>query len=201
MFVYYEDIHAQPGTREIIQFSGVVITDSLQPIPLVHIIIRNTYRGTISDFYGFFSIVAQKKDTIEFSCVGFKKERFVIPDSLTTNRYSLIQILRQDTFMLMETFIYPWPTKEQFREAFLNTRIPDDDLARAEKNIERAEMKERMENLAMDGSMNYKNYIQNQTSRLYYAGQYPPNNLLNPFAWIKFIEMWRNGEFRKNKDK
>lgn len=184
--------------KDLIQFSGVVVEgDSLKPIPYTSIMIKNTNRGTVSDFYGYFSFVAQKNDTIEFSAVGYKKTPFIIPDTLHTNKYSLIQMLRGDTFFLKETVVYPWPTKEQFKEAFLRLHVPDDDLERAKKNLARAEMKERYNGVPMDGSMNYKNQMQQQYSKLYYAGQLPPNNLLNPIAWARFIQAWQNGDFKR----
>lgn len=183
--------------RDLIQFSGVVVeADSLKPVPFTKIMIKNSNRGTLADFYGYFSFVAQIKDTIVFSAMGYKKSQYVIPDSLTGNKYSLIQLLQQDTILLKETVIYPWPTKEQFKEVFLNMKIPDDDLERAKKNLEREEIKEKAETLAMDGSMNYKASQQQYQSRLYWAGQYPPNNLLNPFAWAQFVKMWREGKLK-----
>ena len=188
--------------KDLVQFSGVVVTaDSLKPLPYVNVLIRNTWRGTVSDYFGFFSFVARMNDTIEFSSIGFKKSTFIIPDTLSTNHYSLIQMLQGDTIVLRETIIYPWPTKEQFKEAFMSLHIPDDDLDRARRNLQQAEMQVLYENMPMDGSMNYRNQMQQQQSKLYYAGgQMQPNNLLNPIAWAKFIEQWQNGDF-KRKDK
>ena len=184
--------------RELVQFSGVVVEgDSLKPVPFTAIVIRNTNRGTISDYYGYFSFVAQQGDTIDFSSIGYKKATFVIPDTLTTTKYSLIQVLRSDTVFLKETVIYPWPTREQFREAFLQLELPEDDLDRARRNLEHAAMKDRINGVVMDGSLSYKFQMQQQQSRLYYAGQLPPNNLLNPVAWAKFIQAWKNGDFKK----
>ncbi|HLG34605.1 MAG TPA: carboxypeptidase-like regulatory domain-containing protein [Bacteroidia bacterium] len=193
---------AEQEQKYLVQFSGVVVTaDSLKPLPYVNVIIRHTWRGTVSDYFGFFSFVARMNDTIEFSSLGYKKSTFIIPDTLTSNRYSLIQMMQGDTIVLRETIIYPWPTKEQFKEAFMNLRIPDDDLERAKKNLARAEMQVLYENMPMDGSMNFRNQMQAQQSKLYYAGgQLPPNNLLNPIAWAKFIEAWQNGDY-KRKDK
>ena len=189
---------AQNHYKDLVQFSGVIVTgDSLKPIPFTSIIIKGTYRGTISDYYGFFSFVAQKTDTIEFSCLGFKKAHYIIPDTLSGNKYSLIQMMSGDTILLRETIIYPWPTQEQFKNAFLRLNIPDDDLERAKKNLARAEIKEKYENLAMDGSMNYKYAMQQKSSQLYYAGQAVPNSLLNPIAWAKFIQAWQNGDFKR----
>jgi hypothetical protein len=187
--------------NDLVQFSGVVVTgDSLHPVPFASIMIKSTYRGTVSDYYGFFSFVAKMRDTIEFSALGFKKAFFVIPDTLTDNRCSLIQMLKSDTILLPEARIFPWPTKEQFKDAFLSLHIPDDDLERAKKNLDPYKMSFIAENTPMDGSMNFRNQMMNQSSRLYYAGQLPPIQLLNPVAWAKFIQMWQEGAF-KSKDR
>src|SRR5436853_4409194 len=130
-FLGYISSYAQYRGDNLVQFSGVVVTaDSLKPIPYVNVIIRNTWRGTVTDYFGFFSFVARMNDTIEFSSLGYKKSTFVIPDTLKNSRYSLIQMMHNDTVMIGEVFIYPWPTKEQFKDAFLNLRIPDDDYER-----------------------------------------------------------------------
>jgi hypothetical protein len=187
--------------RNLVQFSGAVVTgDSLHPVAFTHIIDRNTGYGTISDYYGYFSFVARKGDTITFSSVGFKKGLFVIPDTIHNNRYTMFQVMTSDTIYLSETVIYPWPTKEQFKEAFLKLDIPDDDLEIARKNLDRYELYVRAEAMPMDGSMNYRNYIDQTVSKLYYAGQTQPISLLNPFAWAQFIQAWQDGKF-KRKDK
>jgi len=195
------NVHGQENTTEnlnLVQFSGVVVTtDSLLPIPFTSIMIRNTFRGTISDYYGFFSFVARMGDTIEFSALGYKRMNFVIPDTLSDHRCSLIQMLAKDTILLKEIVIFPWPTKEQFKEAFLSLRIPTDDITRAQRNLDAEQLGVLSSMMPMDGSMNFKYQMEQQSSRLYYSGQLPPNNLLNPIAWSKFIQMWQNGAFKK----
>ncbi|MHC1706117.1 MAG: carboxypeptidase-like regulatory domain-containing protein [Bacteroidales bacterium] len=190
--------YAQPERdKDLIQFSGVVVSaDSLQPIPFCDVYIQNAHRGTTSDYNGYFSFVAKKKDFIEFTAMGYKKAVFVIPDTITRDRYSLIQAMTSDTIFLSESVIYPWPSVEQFKEAFIKLKIPDDDYELARKNLAQAEVRERAKNYPMDGNMNYRNYIDKQTSKLYYVGQLPPNNLLNPFAWAQFIKMWREGKLK-----
>ena len=184
--------------HDLIQFSGAVVEgDSLNPVPYTSIIVKNTHRGTISDYFGYYSFVAAKGDTIEFSAIGFGSAVYVIPDTLSSNIYSLIQVLRRDTVYLKTAEVFPWPSREQFKQAFLSLNLNDDDLTRASRNMERAEVKEQMIGMAMDASLNYKYSNQQYQSRLYYAGQYPPNNLLNPIAWAKFIKAWKNGDFKK----
>jgi len=194
-------LFGQVKNKDLVQFTGVVVTgDSLDPVPFAHIIVKNTNRGTITDYYGFFSFVARKNDTIIFTSVGYKRGLFVIPDTITDNKYSLIQIMTTDTVLLKETVIYPWPSVEQFKQAFLSLDVPDDDYERAMKNLALAELKERAQYTPMDGSTNYRNYMQQQTSRLYYVGQAQPISLLNPFAWAEFIKAWKRGDFKKQEE-
>jgi len=188
--------------QKVIQFSGIIVTgDSLQPVPYTSIGVENTYRGTMSDYFGFFSLVAKEKDTINFSSVGFRDASFIIPDSLSESKYSLIQILMPDTITLPETTIYPWPSKEEFKEAFLALNINQTELQNGLRNLNSAQMIALAENMAADGSENFKFQMNQDAARLYTAGQAPQNNLLNPIAWAQFIKAWRNGAFKKKKKK
>jgi len=188
------------SSTELVQFSGVMVTaDSLTPVPLAHILVKHSDRGTISDYSGYFSFVARQNDTITFSAIGYKKQFFVIPDTITNNRYSIIQVMANDTIYLSETVIYPWPTKEQFRKAFLNLDIPDDDIAIARKNLTQNDLMRRSLVIQSDGSLNYDYFVEEQTQRLYYNGQTQPITILNPFAWADFIKSWKDGKFKRKK--
>jgi hypothetical protein len=183
--------------KELVQFSGVVLThDSLTPVPYTSVSIKGSYRGTLCDYYGFFSFVAAKGDTISFSCLGFKKAEYIIPDSLSGNRYSLIQILLPDKIMLKEISIYAFPSRDQFRQAFMSLNIPNDDYERAKLNLDQQVLLEKYQTLTMDGKENYALAMQRQTAILYNSGQYPTYNIFNPIAWAKFIQAWKNGDLK-----
>lgn len=191
-------VFEDPEEDELIQFSGVILTtDSLLAIPLAHIIVKNAMRGTVSDFNGYFSFVAKKNDTVEFTAIGFKTGRFIIPDSIVNNRYSIIQVMSTDTIYLTETVIYPWPTKEEFKEAFLTLEIPEDDLEIARKNLNNEQLWLKAQNLPASGSVNFKYLMHQNVDKLYYNGQSQPITILNPFAWAKFIKSWKNGDFKR----
>jgi hypothetical protein len=199
IFVYTATAQNTGNDEEkLVQFSGVVITsDSLDPVPYTNIVIKGTRSGTVSDLNGFFSFVAKENDVIEFNALGYKTAYFTIPDSLSSKHYTCIQAMTSDTIFLSETVIYPWPSIEQFKKAFLTVQVPNDDEQRAQKNLALAEMKERMMNMPNDGSMNYNNFIGQQIYKNYYIGQSMPINLLNPFAWAQFIKAWKAGKFKK----
>ncbi|MBK7965958.1 MAG: carboxypeptidase-like regulatory domain-containing protein [Bacteroidetes bacterium] len=184
--------------KSLIQFSGVVVSaDSLQPIPFTNVIIRNARRGTITDFYGFFSFVAMKGDTLDFQYLGFKTNSFIIPDSLIEQHYSIIQVLVRDTINLKEAIVYPWPTKDEFKRAFVELKLSDDDLKRAQRNFELAAMKEIQSQVIYDGGLNYQMAVQQRQTQLYSQGQFRSISLLNPLAWAAFIQSWKDGAYKK----
>jgi len=184
----------------LVQFSGVVLDgDSLNPIPFATVIIENTRRGTTTDFYGYFSFVAEPGDSIRFSNVGYHTDYYIIPDTLSGNRYSMIQVLSRDTVELSEITIYPWPGKEEFKEAFLSLRLPNDDLQRAQRNLSKDMMTAKMMNMSMhDGSANFKYQMYQRNRQIYEAGQFPSFTILNPVAWAQFIQAWKDGAFKKD---
>jgi hypothetical protein len=197
----------QSKEKKLIQFSGLVVTgntDSLEPVPFASLMIKGTNKGAISSYSGFFSFVAQAGDIIEFSAMGYKSSNYKISDTLSMSRYSWIQFLASDTIYFSETVITPWPTIEQFKKTFVSTKIPDDDMARAKRNLDLAAMKEKAKNMSMDGSENYRSFVSQQVYNASYQGMYKPgltnmtnNPLLNPFAWAQFIKAWKEGKFKQ----
>lgn len=186
------------GSRQVIQFSGLVVAgDSLSPVAYTTVYRHRDKRGTITDNLGFFSIPAFVGDTVYFSCIGFLKSVYVIPDTLKEMRYNMIQVLRRDTVQLETTFVYPWPTKERFRQEFITLELADtkEDLAR--RNLEAAQLYERMNELDPDSRQAYHYAMLQNTRQITYAGQAPTISLMNPIAWAQFINAWRNGAFKK----
>ncbi len=192
----------QAQVNEVIQFSGIVVTqDSLAAVPFVNIFLPQKALGTTSDYYGYFSFAAEKGDSVMFSAVGYKRSYFKIPDTLEGNRFSIVHVLNSDTVMLSETVVYPWPTPEEFKDAFMAINPPDDDITRAQRNLDPEQLVARAEAMPMSGSMNFKYQAQLLSQQMYYRGQAPPVTVLNPFAWAKFIKAWKDGEFKRKKKK
>lgn len=184
------------SARAVVKIAGVTVSsDSLKPVPFANVLIKGNYTGTMGDYSGFYSIIAKAGDTLVFSSIGYKNEEYVIPDTLQSKQYSLIQILQQDTVNLPTATIKVWPSYEQFKLAFLNTDIKDSDLARAKKNLDHDILQEHAVNLHLGAGGNQKYMLDQETARLYSNGQLPANNLLNPLAWKKLIKAWKDGEF------
>lgn len=182
----------------LVQFSGLVMTsDSLIAIPYVNVYVQSSGIGTVANSRGFFTLVVHPGDTIVFSSVGYRRETYPVPADLTDQRYSVIQLMTMDTINLAETVVYPWPSKEQFREAFLSLQVPDDHLETARKNLEREKLKQMGEQMPVDANESLDLYSRYQADKLYYYGQTPPMNIFSPLAWGQFIKAWKDGAFRK----
>ena len=182
-----------------IQLTGILVsTDSLLTIPFANVLIKNQQKGTISDFYGYFSLVAAKGDTIVFSCLGYKKATYIVPKWMKENFITVVQKLETDTIMLKETKVYPWPSRDQFKQAFLTADIPDDAIARAKKNIDNAFVDIMIAQMPNDGKENFKHFMNDMEQQQYIMMGNPTIiPILNPFAWAKFIQAWRNGDFKR----
>lgn len=182
-------------TAQLIQFSGVVLDqDSLTPIPFVSIVVKGTERGTVSLINGFFSMIIKPGDELEFSSITHKNRTYKIPDTLHQKYYYAIQVLTKDTIELPTVEVYPWPSKDDFKRAFLALDLNDSDMDRADKNLTREELSYLERTQPASATENYRYVMQAYYTKLYTSGQQPVNNLLNPIKWAEFINAWRSGK-------
>ncbi|MFZ9028293.1 MAG: carboxypeptidase-like regulatory domain-containing protein [Crocinitomicaceae bacterium] len=182
----------------LIQLSGVVIAENtLEPAPYTTVYDKTQGRGVISDYYGFFSLVTKPGDTLFFSYYGYQTSSFIVPDTLTENRYSIIHMLESDTLQLPEVEVYPWPSREEFARAFMEMDPYDDALRRAQRQLSGESLAFIAARVETDAGLSYA-YTRNQmNTALYTKGQLPGNNLLNPYAWAKLIQDWKSGKLSK----
>lgn len=183
----------------VVQLYGIVMTaDSLKGLESVSVMIKGQNRGTITNNKGVFSIVVLKGDQVVFTSIGYKPKTVMIPANLEGNQHSIIQLMVTDTIYLAATIIKARPTRAQFERDFLNTEVPDDYIAVARKNNSAATRKLLVASLPTDGRESSSQYLRQNANKAYYAGQAPPMNIFNPFAWNEFIKAWKRGDF-KNK--
>lgn len=85
----------------------VVSSDSLSPIPNVHILSKVSYYGTTSDSNGIFSILVRKNDTLKISSVGFVTKIINVNyDSINVKSFEIV--MQRDTIMLQEIDVFPY---------------------------------------------------------------------------------------------
>ncbi|MFN3529864.1 MAG: hypothetical protein ACK417_08095 [Bacteroidia bacterium] len=198
--------------RKPVQLSGLTVSDdSLDIVPFVTILVKNRFKGTISDNRGFFSFVALYGDTVVFSAVGYKPSAMVVDDEVVEDDiFSVLMPLTRDTIQLPMAVIWPWPSKEAFRAEFLALELKDDAYSRAAKNLEAELLAQLASAMTMDASENQRLYMQKTIAQTYYAGGQQnfhqmggpnaipiPSTLLNPLAWSEFVKAIKRGDFKR----
>ncbi|PKR80890.1 hypothetical protein CW751_06890 [Brumimicrobium salinarum] len=198
VFILFSGYSFAQQKQNLIQFSGVLVSaDSLNQVSYASVVDKTTGKGTMSDYYGYFSFVTRPGDTILFNAFGFKTSSYIVPDTLSQKRYSIIHVMTPDTLILPEVDIYPWPSKEEFARAFVEMDPYDDALRRAQRQLSGESLAFVAARVPTDGSLSYNWEREQKQTQLYIQGQTPMNNLLNPAAWSKFINAWRDGKLQR----
>lgn len=183
------------GDSSLIQLSGIVISgETIEPLPYTTIFDRTQHRGVIADYFGYFSTVVVPGDTLLFSFFGYKTSTYIVPDTLSDNRYSIIHMIEKDTLNLPEVTVYPWPSREDFARAFIDMRPYDDALRRAQRELSGESLAFIAARLEGDASLSYGAAQQLAATKLYTQNQLPANNLFNPYSWAKLIQDWKAGK-------
>lgn len=204
-FLLTNELSAQFGRdSSLIQLSGMILDGSneqLMPIPYTNIFIKDSGRGTYSDFSGFFSIVAEKGEEVEFSAIGYQTVIFTVPDTLNEQRYSIVQLMTQDTINLPEAIVFPWPSREHFKQEFLAMDVTAQMQQRAVASLAEDALARMRNTVPVDGNESSDFYLRQQARNYYHVGQTPPMNIFSPVAWKQFFDAWKKGDFKKNKKK
>ena len=186
-------------TAQVVQVSGLVVTgDSLSPLPYCTVFRSRDRRGTMTDARGFFSLPALTGDTLEFSSVGYVSQQAVIPEGGELARVNLVQPMGRDTVAMEDAFVYPWPSRERFRQDFLALGLPNQGLDPAwDSPMDPMDVYDRLSEVGRDGQSTSSEVLAAQAQQAGYAGQAPPVNLLNPVAWAQFLQALKSGDLRR----
>jgi hypothetical protein len=196
---------AQQEEPHLVQLSGLILAevDGVRTsVPYASISVPRKNRGTYADYRGFFTIVVEAGDKVRFNCIGFDPVTITIPDTLTQGRYSVVQLMTQDTINLPELVIFPWPSKEHFKIEFLKMDVTPELQRRATENLANEYLAEARRNPDMvpyGGRESANFYLRQQTREYVYLGQTPPMNIFSPLAWGQFFKAWKDGKFKKQK--
>jgi hypothetical protein len=171
-----------------LQISGVVLdAESLEPIPFTSILIRDKSMGTVADNSGYFSFLAQPGDTITFRSVGYQQRIFVIPTSLSSKSYSLIELMIRENVLLDEVVVYPLPDFDEMASTMLKrelTPYQQKQIVSFNRDLDQL--------LEEQTRKNEEYYDQIRYAKFYnMTGIIPPNNFLNPMTWSNFIRDWK----------
>jgi hypothetical protein len=106
-------------------------------------------------------------------------------------------MLQRDTVNIPEVTVYPWPSREEFANYFVNMKPYDDAVRRAQKELSGESLAFVAARLDNDASLAYGYATNQRYTKLYTNGQLPVNNLLNPYSWAKLIKDWKEGKLAR----
>ena len=191
----------QTNERErFVQVSGIITDESYIPVPGVAVISKKLRRGTISERTGIYSITSTPGDTIFFRALGFKRYHTIIPVSYEERHCNVDIILGIDTIPIEEITILPWKSYNDFLKDITKEKPVDPIIENMNDNL--ASIYVAMSNqtgLRISSETGYKYAMQQNFSAMSTKNQFPVNNLLNPFAWAKFIKGVQHGLFKNQK--
>lgn len=181
------------------QLSGMIKDYGNDPIPFVHVIVKNSQRSTVSDHNGLYTIIVEPRDTVYFSCVGYKLLKLSIPPAGSPRHINREIHMEVDTVMLKAVVMFPWKTYAEFRNAVLNTDLPaQEELEAAQMNIALIQTQVLL-SYSNTPNMNFRQVMMQQFERNRTYGQSPYYGILDVMAWSKFIKALKNGEFKRKK--
>jgi signal peptidase I len=196
------EVKAQ-GKPKVVQFSGIVATgDSLYGVPGVTVYVPKAGRGTITNDYGYFSLAVLAGDSVVVRAVGYQHLTIKIPRDYDKQSYSVVLELKEDMNVLPEVRVWPYPTEKDFKQAFMNLKLPTKDLTGPERSLNEKLMAQIFNNTPVSASANFQNtmnmqQLQYDRNRGIAPNQYTNNPLLNPLSWFKFINQVKNGDLKR----
>lgn len=195
------EIHGQSTEREkYIQVSGIITDESYKPVAGVAVVSKKLKRGTLSERTGIYSITSMPGDTIFFRALGFKRYHTIIPETFEARHCEVDIVLDIDTIHIKEVNVMPWKNYSEFIKDVTKTRPVDPIIENMNDNIASIYVAiANQGNYKVSPEAGYKYAMEQNFSAMATRGQYPINNLLNPFAWSKFIKGIKNGLFKNQK--
>lgn len=112
---------------KLYQLSGIVSDEQYKyPLAYTAVYVEGTSRVAVASSMGFFSIAVAAGEMITFTHVGYAAKSFVIPDTLHSDMVSIGVFLAEDTVELNVVEIYPWPSRDEFHDAFVGLQIAEE---------------------------------------------------------------------------
>ena len=199
LFIASSALQAQTAERDrYVQVSGIVSDETGRLVPGVAVISQKMRRGTLSEPSGIYSIISIPGDTIFFRALGYKRYHTVIPYNYIGRFASADIRLEFDTIQIEGINIIPWNSYSEFIKDITKEKPVDPIVENMNENL--ASIYVALQNqigLQITPEAAYRMVATQNFNRITY-GAAPPNNLLNPMSWAKFIQEVKSGRLFQN---
>jgi hypothetical protein len=197
----YLALSGQTDEKErLVQLSGIITDKAFNPVAGVAVISKALHRGTLSERTGIYSITTLPGDTVYFRALGFKRYHTVIPIDYASRHCKVDIALEIDTITIEEISIMPWKSYNEFIREMAKEHPVDPIIQNMNDNIASIYIAvANQTNVQISPETGYKYAMEQNFSAMATKNQYPVNNLLNPFAWAKFIKGMKSGMLKNQK--
>lgn len=180
--------------ERFIQVSGMITDELMMPVPGVAVVSKKLRRGAVSERSGIYSITSAPGDTIYYRALGYKRYHTIIPKDYADKLCMVDIVLEVDTIPIAEVNILPWRNYSEFIKDITKEKKLDPLIVNMNENLASIYVAvQNQTNVMVTPEAGYRYAMEQNFSAMATRGQYPVNNLLNPFAWAKFISGVRNG--------
>jgi hypothetical protein len=187
-------------SEKYVQVSGIITDKSDRPVPGVAVVSKKLKKGTLSERTGIYSITSTPGDTIFFRALGFKRYHTIIPTTFEERHCEVDIALEIDTIQIKEVNILPWKNYSEFIKDITRERPVDPIIENMNDNIASIYVAiANQGNYRISPEAGYRYSMEQNFGATATRGQYPINNLLNPYAWAKFVKGIKNGLFKNQK--
>jgi hypothetical protein len=186
--------------QDYIQVSGIISDEANRLVSGAAIISKKLKKGTVSELYGIYSITSTPGDTIFFRALGYKRYHTVIPSDYAGRHANVDIRLEFDTVRIDGVNILPWRTYSEFIRDITQDKPLDPIIENMNDNL--ASIYVALQNdlgLKISPEAGYHYVVQQDFNAHATKNQFPVNNLMNPWAWSKFIKGVKNGLFKNQK--
>lgn len=183
-----------------LQVSGIISDESNRLVSGVAIISKKLKRGAVSERSGIYSITSMPGDTVFFRALGYKRYHTVIPLTYLEKHAKVDIRLEFDTVEISGVNILPWRTYSEFLRDITQQKPVDPIIENMNDNLASIYVAiANQANLKVSPEAGYKYVMDQNFNALATKNQFPVNNLMNPWAWSKFVKGVKNGLFKNQK--
>jgi hypothetical protein len=187
------------GSEKFVQLSGIITDVKFNPVQGVAVISKKMHRASISESSGIYTITSTPGDTVFYRALGYKKYHTIIPADYNDKHCLADIVLEIDTIEIEPVTILPWKNYSEFIKD-ITKEVPVDPIIE-NMNENMASIYVAINNqigVRISPETGYRYAMEQNFSSMATRGQYPINNLLNPFAWAKFVTGVKNGLFKNH---
>jgi hypothetical protein len=184
-------------TERLFQVTGIITDEGNNAMPNVGVISLKLRRGALSEKTGIYSITSTPGDTILFKALGFKKRLIILPQDFEGRHFNIDIELSIDTIPIENVVVMPWKSYSDFIKDMSTPSALEPEIENMNKNIASiAEAVSNTKGVKITPEAGYRYAMEQNFRGIATRNQTPVNNLLNPFAWAKFINGLKHGLFK-----